>query len=216
MNSNKFYYAYTDCLYNPIKYQKYYQQLTKQRRERVDRLLDEKAKKLSVLAETLLRFVLNEQGITDFAISTLENGKPFLLGGQKSFNLSHSHDICVCAVSDVEIGCDVEKIAKANLKIGERFFSKTENAYLSSLSADKESQEFYRLWTLKESYVKAIGKGLFLPLNSFDVVDEKGQTKVITYNQKDYYFKSYRLDNDYKAAVCSQSNVFDDAMLIEL
>ncbi len=99
-------------------------------------------------------------------------GKPFLPDSRIRFNLSHSEDLAVLAVTfDREIGVDVERIQQQKdlLDIAERFFAVPEREALRSLPVSDRAAGFYRCWTRKEAYIKARGDGLSLDLNSFVV-----------------------------------------------
>lgn len=103
-------------------------------------------------------------------------GKPALDGELKAstlrFNLSHSHGVALIAVAETrELGVDVEYIRAdfAGTDIARRFFSPHEVAALSALPAEQQVAAFFRCWTRKEAYIKAIGRGLSQPLDGFDV-----------------------------------------------
>lgn len=96
-------------------------------------------------------------------IVTAESGKPELADVPLRFSLSHSGERCACAVYDRAIGVDIQKRAAADMRILERRFTPREREYVLN-SADREAA-FTRVWTMKESYVKAFGAGI--PLNSF-------------------------------------------------
>ena len=95
-----------------------------------------------------------------------EFGKPHLRGGP-CFSLSHSGCYSLCAVSDGEIGADIQEQRQFNERLAKRFFSEAELAHI--LAADDRDYAFSRIWALKESYIKALGKGLRMPLNSFSI-----------------------------------------------
>jgi 4'-phosphopantetheinyl transferase len=100
-------------------------------------------------------------------------GKPLLADeAALRFNLTHSHGLALLAVTrGREIGVDVERI-RDNLegeKLAERFFSPREVAALHSLPPELRREAFFHCWTRKEAYIKAVGKGLSLPLDQFDV-----------------------------------------------
>lgn len=107
-----------------------------------------------------------------FAFGT--HGKPELAepSGEVGFNLSHSGDLALLAVAGRrEVGVDVEAVrpvcdAEA---IAERFFSPAENAALRQLPPQGRLDAFFRCWTRKEAYLKALGEGLARPLDGFDV-----------------------------------------------
>lgn len=104
------------------------------------------------------------------------HGKPFLGGAHGAsslrFNASHSGELALYAFAeDQEVGVDVEYIKSdfAPEEIAERFFSPNEVGKLNALVAAERPAEFFRYWTRKEAYIKALGTGLSHPLNEFDV-----------------------------------------------
>ena len=147
-----------------------------QRREKVARLRAEGAKRLSLGAALLLDRLLADAGLPpagDFAFG--EQGKPYLPDRPGvHFSLSHSGDYVLCALGDSELGCDVETPRKVELSLTSRFFHPEEAARLFSLPGEEQETAFLRLWTLKESYVKARGLGLALPLNAFCILPAPG------------------------------------------
>ncbi|MCA1575907.1 MAG: 4'-phosphopantetheinyl transferase superfamily protein [Acidobacteria bacterium] len=103
-------------------------------------------------------------------------GKPALdaahHAGALRFNASHSHELAVYAFAqDHDVGIDVEYIKEdfATQDIAERFFSKYEVQVLTALPREEQAAGFFRCWTRKEAYIKAIGSGLSHPLDQFDV-----------------------------------------------
>jgi 4'-phosphopantetheinyl transferase len=70
---------------------------------------------------------------------------------------------------------------------------------------------FYEIWTLKESYIKCLGKGLSIPLKSFSISINDGIITVITeYENKEYMFKRFEVEQDYKIAACSINNADEE------
>ena len=98
-----------------------------------------------------------------------ENGKPYAKGAA-FFNISHSGSFAVAAVSDCEVGVDIERIRDVNLRIAEKF-SGGEREYI--LSAESPQKAFFEIWTAKEAYLKKCGTGLTVPLDSFSVIGRK-------------------------------------------
>ena len=82
------------------------------------------------------------------------------------FNLSHSGDWVVLASSDGRVGIDVELIKPIDLGIARECFHDKEIEHLHG-DPEKKLENFYKIWTLKESFIKAIGEGLSYPLKSF-------------------------------------------------
>lgn len=111
-----------------------------------------------------LRFTYGEKGKPQLAQAP---GEPVL-----HFNLSHSEDLALCAVTrGREVGADVEHIRPLSdlEQIAQRFFSRRESTVLLALPEADRPQGFFNCWTRKEAYVKAIGDGLSVPLDRFDV-----------------------------------------------
>lgn len=100
-------------------------------------------------------------------------GKPSLTGEQSlQFNMSHSHEVGLVAVTRAAaVGVDVEHIRAdfASDEIARRFFSRLEVETFNSLPQEEQVAAFFRCWSRKEAYIKAIGKGLSQPLDGFDV-----------------------------------------------
>lgn len=140
-------------------------------------------------------------------------GKPYLKLPVKhdlQFNISHSANTALIAVTKTyEIGVDIEKInADINfLELTEEFFSPTEYKQLVNLCPTEQLLAFYRLWTLKEAVVKALGKGLSYSLSSFDVSlasDFKHcLRKLLEPLSEQWSVFSFVLDKDYIGALAS-------------
>jgi len=100
-------------------------------------------------------------------------GKPALASEHAlRFNLSHSNEVALLAVTlDAELGVDVEHIRAdfASEDIARRFFSRAEVDVFNALPPQERVAAFFRCWTRKEAYIKAIGKGLSQALDEFDV-----------------------------------------------
>jgi 4'-phosphopantetheinyl transferase len=105
-----------------------------------------------------------------FAINDF--GKPILYrdGPRLHFNLTHSRGAAALAVSrEREVGIDVEKRQRdvEYLALAERFFAPCEWQHLQSIAAEQLPAAFFAIWTLKEAFVKGIGRGLTFPLDAF-------------------------------------------------
>lgn len=118
----------------------------------------------SLLGDILARYAICKRlGVKNKDLSFGENeyGKPVLIAPLRiHYNISHSGDWVVCAVDDNPVGIDVEVIKPIDFKIAERFFSRDEYLALMSQPEEIRLKYFYIVWTLKESYIKAEGKGL--------------------------------------------------------
>lgn len=191
-----------------------FQQLEKristERREKIKKYHFEEDKKRSIMAEVLLRHSLKKDfGITREKVQFTKNsfGKPMLKNFEQiHFNLAHSGDWVVCGVSDVPIGIDVEIIKSNDLGVAKAFFTSSEYKDILNQPKEKQIKYFYKLWTLKESYVKAEGKGLYIPLNSFSFCILPHAIQMYEGDQlsKKYYFQVFNLDDFHISTVCSK------------
>lgn len=105
--------------------------------------------------------------------------KPRLTSGDLAINWSNSGEWALLGVGSCRaIGVDVERIRVFSEMdgIASSHFADAEHHHYQKVAAVGASQprEFFRIWTLKEAYIKAVGRGLSIPLTSFSVVDERG------------------------------------------
>ena len=194
---------------DPLENQEILCGLGKQRIEKIHRYKQLKSRKQSLGAGLLLKHCLDSLGMDMDDIAYGENGKPFL--NNVCFNISHSDEMVIIAISEREIGCDIEKIGEHKQKIAKRYFTESEIAYLQEFEEHKRAEEFYRLWTIKESYVKKTGEGMKIGLDSFEIRMEQ---PVSIYHKKVKSLcniKEYDIPG-YKCAVCADENEFADAI----
>lgn len=130
-----------------------------------------------IAAHYALRLILSdysEQEPENLKFATNDFGKPFLVDSDLKFNLSHSNELALVAVTNGgEIGVDVESFDK-KIEHAEnitQMFSPDEANYFASCGQPSANKEFLRLWTRKEAFVKAKGEGLSIPLHSFSVIN---------------------------------------------
>lgn len=121
------------------------------------------------------------------------------------YNISHSGDWVVAAFDNQPVGIDIETAMPIEMSIAERFFSPSEVSLLQEQNEEQKQSLFYTLWTLKESYIKAEGAGLSIPLDSFSFKFNKNNQVEFLLSGKsntNWYFKQYTIDPDYALAVC--------------
>lgn len=107
-----------------------------------------------------------------------DHGKPFLKSNQFQYNISNSYDLVILAVSDQEVGIDIEKLRPFTYKRITRAFTDKELDYLSNLDESVEGDETLKLWTIKEAALKLVGTGLSGKVKSVDIdVDTKKSAK---------------------------------------
>lgn len=191
---------------DPQLYAEAYAAASPARREKIDRYHFAKDRYLSLGAETLLHYALRLAGIRELPV-TFDygpQGKPYLKDGCVYFNISHSGNWVICAVSACEVGCDVEKIVPIDLKIAERFFFHEEYDDIAAQTTQETQNEmFYRYWTLKESFMKATGLGMKLPLDSFRIVLGSEISVEQSVDGRNYRFIEYDVIPGCKCALCT-------------
>lgn len=165
------------------------------------------------------RILSNELHISPSKISISKNnfGKPFLDNQHRHFNISWSKNIFVMVTDSAPIGIDIEFIKPIddidNLM---NYFTDEDKENYHQLGAPEKMEYFYQVWVLKESYVKAIGKGFSCPLNSFYIRTDREFPSLVYTAEKDldWSFKIYSLLSEYKAAICAKNNQFPEKPII--
>ena len=152
-------------------------------------------------------FAVNRYGRPEIANSVATNA------GELCFNLSHTRSLIALSVTrGGAVGIDVENVVTraASIGIAERFFSPSEAAALSRVPPERQSDRFFEYWTLKESYIKARGMGLSIPLEqfSFEFPHERGIRLEIDPKLGDeagrWRFWQFRPRPEYQLALCAE------------
>ncbi len=172
-------------------YQQTFDAMSSDRKEKIIRLKNENQKKLSLLGEYLAKkLISNEKGIpfNQVILKIDSMGKPYTPAySDIHFNISHSYNIAVAAISNRPIGIDIEKIHPVSLKLTEKVCTENELKYIfGKLPADSDYEiqypdisydRFFEIWTLKEAYFKYLGTGIteFKSFDSFskDILKDK-------------------------------------------
>ncbi len=145
-------------------------------RERADRFARDEPRRTFVASRAALRSILGRylgESPRDVSIGYAASGKPLLESGDLCFNLAHSGQLTLIAVTrEDEIGVDVERIRPIDQahEIAARNFHPAERDTLRAADAASLPATFMRCWTRKEAVLKAIGAGLGYPLDAFDVL----------------------------------------------
>ncbi len=155
--------------------------LTQDERDKRDRFRFERDRHTCLVTRALVRTTLSryvDVAPQAWRFETNEYGRPAIASpreaGELKFNLSHTRGMVACIVGwNRDVGVDVEDRDRTGrlLDVADRFFSPSEVRALRSLPDQEQWDRFFLYWTLKESYIKARGMGLAIPLShfSFDV-----------------------------------------------
>ena len=128
-------------------------------------------------------------------------GKPYFKDEKIFFNISHSGTYVVAAVSDNEVGIDIQKILPDKHRVAQRNFLDSECEYIERGQTENDRrQRFCEIWTVKEAYLKKIGIGLRKPLNSFEVDLTGAYPRIL--GKREYRFMQMKLARYYIVAVC--------------
>ena len=162
----------------------------------------------SINSLKLLKIGLNEFGIDLFREDLVYNkfGKPSLKRKDIFYNISHSGKYVTCAISNKMVGIDIQKhIEKFEEIIS--FFSISEKEYLASIPLQKLLiKEFFKIWTVKESYVKFLGRGLYKELDSFSLFLDKKKLIDEVRIVKDILYKNFSISEEYTMSVVASSD----------
>ena len=185
---------------------KAYPLVSPDRQKKIDFYRFEKDKKLSAGAYLLLKKMLSDENITNPLFKVGKYGKAYISNKDNiHFNLSHSGKMVLCAISDKEVGADIEYNDSAiDLNIAKNYFYNSE--YDNIMNAENPSEEFFRYWVLKESYMKYTGLGMNLKLNSFEIII-RDEIKLKN-NNENLKFNLFDIE-DYKIGIASHYHVTD-------
>lgn len=212
-------------------FQKYYEKIDAFRQDKVRQCKKEADKKRSLLAGYLLQAGIKDvrtkesglpMGAAPLSLSYAfgGNGKPYLLNEPHIyFNISHSGDYVICAISEEEVGADIQEHRQVKQGLVERFFSREENELLKEHNETQgitKEELFYRIWAVKEAHMKLTGKGmaqgLYTTAVEFESPMKGGRSGIIrdkSAEKKDAYFHICDNMKKYSIAVCCYSKITD-------
>ena len=172
-------------------------QISSGRLERIRSFHSQDDRRRSLAASLLLRIALAQEQISCETIRITEgiHGKPLLEGCDLHFNISHAGECVLCALSDRQVGVDVESLHRFAGKqkgpghIARRCLNQKEQEFLEQ--SGRYEEDLIRIWTKKESCIKMTGEGLSRDLTTVDTLREN------CYEQR-------ILPGDYCATVCTR------------
>ena len=139
----------------------FYDKIPKLKKDKINKLKNYDSKVRSIIGEMVLKELLVKNNVSynslDYYIN--EYGKPYLKDNNIFFNISHSFDYVITAISNNEIGIDIEKVRETPIKTINQFATEKEKEYI--LSSNKNIEErIFKIFTLKEAYFKRLGTNL--------------------------------------------------------
>ena len=191
---------------SPIEFERLWQFLSEDERSRANNFKREHLKQRFVAARGNLREILAKYLAcepNEILFSYGDRGKPYVDGVY--FNLAHSQDLAIYAISrDREVGIDLEYIdLKCDVDaIAKNYFLPSEQKLMKRLGDRAKYLAFFRAWTLKEAYGKAIGQGIANILDSLDVSSLIETPVGETLQLGDWKLQTLDTPPDYCAALC--------------
>jgi len=201
--------------------------LSEDERIRSQRFCFEQHRQRFITTRGVIRSILsrycNEFNPIEWRFEFGSQGKPSIefpkLPKPLYFNISHSKNRIAAAVSrHPNIGVDIESVSPKRefVKIAQRFFSTPEVEAMLCLTPARQLSRFYDLWTLKESYLKASGSGLIIPLRQFSFSFPQNEKVDITFDNKlnekpdDWNFWQFDDGENYRLALALKPNEHQD------
>ncbi len=168
-------------------------EISQYRKEKLSKAKRISNKKQGLGAELLLNWAVKENLTNShfpLDIKTGPYGKPYCDELPFSFSLSHSGNFSACAICEREIGLDIQQLSEYKENLARRSFAAQEREYIEA--SDDKDMAFTQIWSMKESFIKALGTGLHTPLDSFSVMPDKF---VNVGNSDRYYIYSVFMEN---------------------
>lgn len=179
--------------------------LTVNELETIKKFRNQNDRNVKLVSRILLKYLLaKKQGMALEEVEVYSNpyGKLFVKNSSLQFNLSHSGNMILYGFDGCALGVDIEELVPVFPETAKLFMSDAEYKYfLNQLEESLRKEFFYKVWTAKESLLKAAGTGItsqitqiHLPINS-DIME-------INYQNSCYFFHHGKLDADYMYSVC--------------
>jgi 4'-phosphopantetheinyl transferase len=179
-------------------------------KDKINRFYNWEDAQRGLIGKVMIRSLMRENlgiRLDDINIRYNQFGKPYIDNKDFHFNVSHSGQWIVCITDDKPVGIDIEQIVDIDLEEVSKCFSINEQSDLLLINKCQRVDFFFDLWTLKESYLKAIGKGLSVGLNSF-MIRKNEHSIIIEEGENGWHFRQYNIDSTYKLSVCSRNQNF--------
>lgn len=195
-----------DSLSNEV-YQHFRSQVSIKRRQKCDSFVRREDSCRGVLGEMLITQLASNhtsRTVSPEDIRVTDQGKPYFSIPDFHFNISHSGSWIIGAVDSQEIGIDIERKRPIDSSMITLLHPEEERYVRSGVSSHEIEHRFFRIWTLKEAYIKAIGTGVETPLQSFCCLPQSdGSVQLSAPNLPEKYIRKFSIDNKYSCAICT-------------
>ncbi|MCI8613814.1 MAG: 4'-phosphopantetheinyl transferase superfamily protein [Lachnospiraceae bacterium] len=189
----------------------YLDKVEEERKKKILLMKNEEGRLQSLTAGSLLYLALcgrigdEERHRAPFSIGYEKSGKPYLREYPDiHFNLSHSGAYVCCGLSDSPVGVDIQKITDVKKGLAGRFFTEEDNRRLNNACSGEERKAlFFRMWSIKESFIKLTGRGMAQGLDTFEIDWEKNRVHDRGKSGTYAYFTTWDALTGYSACVCS-------------
>lgn len=213
LETNEIHIWSTELFATPEEESERFSWLTEDEKERAKRFHFPVHQRRFIMARSTLRQILSlylDTDPKDIRFAYGEHRKPHLIMPDDhflQFNLAHSNDIAIYAITQKHaVGIDIEKEQDTfNEPVANRYFSDEENAELRELPALQRLKGFYRLWARKEALIKAVGKGLAIPLSDFSV-SLTDEPQLVKLERKNWRLIPLSISEGYQAALAANEN----------
>ena len=166
------------------------------RKKKIDGIVFPEKKRASLMAGFLLKRGLFDAGIDDievysditrFALPIGTAGShydidkdavPYEEGDDIYFSISHSGEFAMCVTGNENAGCDIEMISDKDIRVAKRILSPAMYEEYPEMKREEQQRLFFSVWTIKESVMKAEGKGFLLSPGCIDVDLKRGRAYV--------------------------------------
>ena len=200
----------TSCYIDNDIFRKHMGLLSAEGRKRIDSYRSEAVRYSNLGASFLLYHAFTEAGLSYNSMEEMTYygrfGKPYSRLPSVYFNASHSGNMAMLIISMDEkgiadVGCDIEKIRPRNERLYKRYSTPEEVDYIESQGTERNTS-FIRMWTIKEAFLKTLGTGLTVPLNSFSIKLNDELSISQTLDEREYILGELPVMEGYASSWC--------------
>lgn len=184
--------------YNEDEIKNFFYEIPMYKQEKIKKYKSEKEIKMSIIGEILLKELLKKHYNLDYNklnFKTNKNGKPFIANSNVFFNISHSKEFIIVAVSNNPVGVDIEKKRKISNNMVKYITNESEKNYI--LFSDDFLNTFFKIYVLKEAYIKMFG----LNINCIKNIHININNNKFSFNDKNIKARLINLIDDYEIAI---------------